>query len=106
MAVTTIKESKIDEAETIDPIHQDNASKQILNNLAVTSKLPGTYTTTEASGIVTASYNTEPDNSSRNKTPLKGFLRKATRFIERTTNINPTNEDGELLIGAISLKVR
>ena len=39
------------------------------------------------------------------KSSVKGFLRKATRFIERTTNITTTNEDNELLIGAVALKL-
>ena len=37
---------------------------------------------------------------------IRGFLRKATRFIERTTNIDPVNEDDKLLIGAVALKLK
>jgi hypothetical protein len=37
---------------------------------------------------------------------FKGFLRKATRFIERRTGINPVNEDNELLIGAVAIKLK
>ncbi len=39
------------------------------------------------------------------KSSLKGILRKATRFIERRTNISTTNEDNELLIGAVAVKL-
>jgi hypothetical protein len=44
-------------------------------------------------------------NEKDKKGSVRGFLRKATRFIERRTGINPTNEDDELLIGAIAIKL-
>lgn len=40
------------------------------------------------------------------KGSVKGFLRKATRLIEKRTGIDPTNEDGELLIAAVALKLK
>lgn len=39
------------------------------------------------------------------KGSFKGFLRKATKVIEKRTGINPTNDDGELLIGAVAVKL-
>jgi hypothetical protein len=39
------------------------------------------------------------------KGSVKGFLRKATRLIEKRTGIDPTNEDGELLIGVVAMKL-
>lgn len=39
------------------------------------------------------------------KGSLKGFLRKATRMIEKRTGIDPTN-DGELLIGAVAINLK
>ena len=44
-------------------------------------------------------------NENDKKGSFRGFLRKATRFIERRTGINPTNEDDELLIGAVAIKL-
>lgn len=40
------------------------------------------------------------------KGSLKGFLRKATRMIEKRTGIDPTNENGELLIGAVAINLK
>jgi len=40
------------------------------------------------------------------KGSLKGFLRKATRMIEKRTGIDPTNSDGELLIGAVAFNLK
>lgn len=39
------------------------------------------------------------------KGSIKGFLRKATRLIEKRTGIDPTN-DGELLIGAVAINLK
>ncbi len=103
---SNVLSNKIEENIAIAPIKVDNAPKQNINNITVTPEVSNPYHNTEASAITMVSYDADEDNSSRNKTPLKGFLRKATRFIERTTNIKPTNEDDELLIGAISLKVK
>jgi hypothetical protein len=46
----------------------------------------------------------EPENNKRGS--VKGFLRKATRFIERRTGVATTNEDDELLIGAVAIKLK
>jgi len=40
------------------------------------------------------------------KGSVKGFLRKATRMIEKRTGIDPTNENGELLIGAVAINLK
>ena len=40
------------------------------------------------------------------KGSLKGFLRKATRMIEKRTGIDPTNSNGELLIGAVAINLK
>jgi hypothetical protein len=51
-----------------------------------------------------------PDNgdlaSNEKKGSVKGFLRKATRMIEKRTGIDATNDDGRLLIGAVALKLK
>lgn len=41
-----------------------------------------------------------------NKGSITGFLRKATRFIERRTGIETTNDNNELLIGAVAVKLK
>jgi len=40
------------------------------------------------------------------KGSFKGFLRKATRMIEKRTGIDPTNANGELLIGAVAINLK
>jgi len=75
-----------------------------INNSPVTSALHNRNTTSEA--ITTA-----PDNSAdvaagnEHKGSVKGFLRKATRLIEKRTGVDPTN-DGELLIGVVAVKLK
>lgn len=44
--------------------------------------------------------------ASNKKGSIRGFLRKATRLVERTTGISATNEDDELLIGAVAVKLK
>jgi hypothetical protein len=66
--------------------------------------------------FVTSSLANRLDNSSGDdekryasnddrKGSIKGFLRKATRLIEKRTGIDPTN-DGELLIGAVAINLK
>ncbi|MGZ8545024.1 MAG: hypothetical protein ACXWV0_06990, partial [Flavisolibacter sp.] len=54
-------------------------------------------------------YNTNADNqiasNRENKGSVKGFLRKATRLIEKRTGIDATT-DGELLIGVLAIKLK
>lgn len=44
--------------------------------------------------------------ASNKKGSIRGLLRKATRLVERTTGISATNEDDELLIGAVAVKLK
>lgn len=46
------------------------------------------------------------ENENHKRGSVKGFLRKATRFIERRTGVATTNEDDELLIGAVAIKLK
>ena len=70
----------------------DKSHKQIFNDQPVTIADPGTPDPVYA-------RNTE------NK-KLRGFFRKATRFIERTTNINPANDDNKVLIGGMAINLK
>lgn len=62
--------------------------KQIINKSGVTTEIPESYDIADGS----------------NK-KLRGFFRKATRIFERTTNINATNEDNKLLVGAFAINL-
>ena len=80
------------------------AQQQTVNNKIVTSPPIASLNnqTTEDVTAVHASI-VEPGDEKNSK--LKGFLRKATRFIERRTNISTTNENNQLLIGAVAIQL-
>jgi hypothetical protein len=84
--------------------NSDVASQQTINNKTVTPPLVGTLDN-QTTSLVTAVQRDVVKIDNEKKSSLKGFLRKATRFIERRTNITTTNENNELLIGAVSLKL-
>lgn len=93
--------------ETVDPNHAANFTgsmnvsmeNAILNN-AVTISSPGALNNTNAA---TPEYAVA--SNSENKGSVKGFLRKATRLIEKRTGIDATT-DGELLIGVLAVKLK
>jgi hypothetical protein len=49
---------------------------------------------------------TTQDETVAKKGSVKGFLRKATRLIEKRTGFDPTNENGELLLGVVAVKLK
>ncbi|MFN2439092.1 MAG: anti-sigma factor [Chitinophagaceae bacterium] len=91
-------DKKINSIETI------KTPQPTLNTQAVTTDAITAYTTIEAAAN---NYNAVAATGNENdkKGSVRGFLRKATRFIERRTGVNPTNEDDELLISAIAIKL-
>ncbi|OLY93949.1 hypothetical protein SAMN05444008_12511 [Cnuella takakiae] len=68
----------------------------------VTSADIDTYNLTNADAEVSFAANTEE----KGRGNLKSLLRKATRMVERRTGINATNEDEELLIGVVAVKLK
>lgn len=96
---TNLPVASIDIREKQQPVQQ-----QIINTTPVTSDIVQTYNPIEASdNNFTDAVATTGDKKNRS---VRGFLRKATRFIERTTNVNPVNDDNELLIGAVAIKLK
>jgi len=76
------------------------SEKELINKLAVTNPSIQAYNTTETPeqpGELT-------DND--DKGSVKGLLRKATRLFEKRTGIDPVNEDGRLLIGAVAVRLK
>ncbi len=71
---------------------------------AVTYDAPQPYNTSDATAK--AAFAVEKEDEGRNRGNLKSLLRKATRMVERRTGINATNEDEELLIGVVALKLK
>ncbi len=49
---------------------------------------------------------TDGDFKNTKRSSAKGFFRKVSRFIERNTGIGTANADNELLIGAVSIKLK
>jgi hypothetical protein len=91
-------------AEPVIAVTEPKVSpKQSINTPDVTTALADTYNKQQTSP--TTAVVTEDVAKVDKKSSLKGFLRKATRFIERRTNISATNENDELLIGAVALKL-
>lgn len=77
-------------------------SQQIVNNSPVTSVLAERNTMEAA-----AEDQSTTTTANQQKGSFKGFLRKATRFIERKTGIDPTNgENDELVIGVVAVKLK
>jgi hypothetical protein len=72
---------------------------------AVTSPNVETYNTSNT--VAQPSFASANDGGDRgNKSNLKSLLRKATRLVERRTGIDATNEDDELIIGAVAIKLK
>jgi hypothetical protein len=75
--------------ETTAAVNKDFVTSSLANRLD------------NSSGDDEKSYASNDDR----KGSIKGFLRKATRVIEKRTGIDPTN-DGELLIGAVAINLK
>lgn len=85
---------KISEPTINDALSVDNKKVDIdFSTKSVTSEPAETLNTVEVAS------NTE------NKR-FRGFFRKATRLIERTTNINPTDDDNRVLIGGVAINLK
>ena len=83
---------------------QEIPQQQTINNPNVTPRSSVAFDIQTASPV-TAEQRDVVKTENDKKSSVKGFLRKATRFIERTTNITTTTEDNELLIGAVAVKL-
>jgi len=94
------------EVTTSSPLIAYVPTTQTINNSPVTSAL--TQRTTSSS---VSSSNSNPDPvttvaaRSDSKRSFKSLLRKAARVIEKKTGIDPANENDELLIGAVAVKL-
>lgn len=79
-------------------------SKQSFNNKLVTMDHVDPYNKITASIQPAVQVEYAVENNSK-KGSFKTLLRKATRFVEKKTGIDPANGDDELLIGAVALKL-
>jgi len=88
----------------IGSVVAENISKDSFNNPIVTSTDNHPYNnraTTPKPGDGDGAV-----ASNDRKGSVKGFLRKASRLIEKRTGIDPVNDNGELLIGAVAVKLK
>jgi hypothetical protein len=91
----TVEQSKMSDAVALNAkMHKDN-----FNNDPVTIPVVEPPHNSTSNDVLIASNDTE------NKR-LRGFFRKATRIIERTTNINPANDDNKVLIGGMAINLK
>jgi hypothetical protein len=106
----TSKDKKEIQVEIIQPTTPDKevainipSFNNPINKLPVTNETAVAYNITEDP---TESAATEGNENKNRKGSFKGLLRKATRLIERNTGIGAANEDDELLIGVVALKLK
>ncbi len=107
-------------AYTPEKVQEEIIDRSIVKNIETNKEEKGiteTITSVNTSNV-TSSLANRIDNSSGNdeklfasnnndrKGSVKGFLRKATRMIEKRIGIDPTNEDGELLIAAVAINLK
>jgi hypothetical protein len=97
------EEKETDQSIVVKRNHEP-APQQTINNKNVTPSIV-TSLKDETTLAVTAEQRDVVKTDNEKKSSLKGFLRKATRFIERRTNISTTNENNELVIGVVALKL-
>jgi hypothetical protein len=118
---------QIDQPDNNTPPDNLIASNSITDNSTLTVVDPREKTTAIIGGGSQEIINTDPVTIS-NTSPLnliagptsgitpegpegkqgsvRGLLRKATRFIERRTGINPVNEDDKLLVGMVAISLK
>jgi hypothetical protein len=84
----------------------ENSYQPALNNSVVTSEKALTYVPVEAAAKTQVPVEDAVATGEERNGGLKGFLRKATRTLERRTGIKAVNDDDELLIGAVALKLK
>lgn len=89
----------------------DLAVNEIPNNvIANLNEAPAVTNSPENSYInkgITAGSNADfAEQDEKGNKRIRGLFRKVTRFFEKTTRINPTNNDDQLLIGAVAVKLK
>jgi hypothetical protein len=92
-----LERERMTELRTIESVKKDFEP-------SVTYNAPQPYIISDATAK--ADFAAEKEDDGRNKGNLKSLLRKATRMVERRTGIDATNEDDELLIGVVALKLK
>jgi hypothetical protein len=85
-----------------------NQQKQTVNNSVVTNNIsqpPNSKKLASDNDYVDSRESVASNGNDENK-KLRGFFRRATRFIERTTKVNPANDDDKVLIGSMAISLK
>lgn len=104
VASTDLPVAKKTDASTLQTDIATKVAEPVLNNSTVTSAMRSTYVKVDAAERTVDPVPAVATTNERNG-GVKVFLRKATRFIERRTGIKTVNDDDELLVGAVALKL-
>jgi hypothetical protein len=101
-------EQPTDAAQVTTPARVEAISstpQQDFNNQPVTVQSSGTYNTIDVPTGEDARGSVAKEDNDK-KGSMRGFLRKTTRYIERRTGIDPTNNGDELVIGALTINLK
>jgi hypothetical protein len=90
--------------ESVDAYAVHPVMTEPVNNSFVTSSPSDRNTSIQATAASLVPGGGEVAKSKKGS--VKGLLRKATRLVERTTGFDPTNENNEIMIAAVSLKLK
>jgi len=91
---------------TNNVIASNNLPKEIIKpNQSIAD--PVTINTNQPSQVVynSSARDNELNQSGGKKSKLRGFLRKVVRTFEKTTNIDPANDDDRILVGGLAFKL-
>lgn len=84
-------------------VNSSSPTQHNLNNVPVTIAGPETPHYTKAIDETKVEYATVSNDENKK---LRGFFRRAARFIERTTKVNPANDDDKVLIGSMAISLK
>lgn len=91
---------------SVPDINIDNAKNNLTayqpENTSVTNQTSKPYINTVAVEESEARFASQGENDNKK---TRGFFRKVTRLFEKTTKINPANDDDRMLIGALAVKL-
>ncbi len=84
-------------------ISTNNPAQQIIYNSTVTNSLKETY---NSQSTATNEFFINPSTDDNSNKSLRGIFRKATRYFEKTTNINATDGEDKLLIAGLAINLK
>lgn len=83
----------------IDPPKENIKPNQSISDIVTTNTIQPSQV------VYNAPDNNELNQSGGKKSKLRGFLRKVARTFEKTTNIDPADDENRLLVGGLAFKL-